>query len=147
MVDENGEKLGDMERDQAIAIAKERGLDLVLIAPQATPPVARILSWSKFKYEQSKKQRDNKGKKSELKEMWFKTNIAEGDIEHKLKKVKEFIAKGDRVKITVRGQGRITFADMRGTLDRVLNRTTEFAVTDGDAKSEGRNYTIYIKRK
>lgn len=146
-MDENGEKLGEMDRDQAIAMAKERGLDLVLLAPQATPPVARILSWSKFKYEQSKKQRDNKGKKSELKEMWFKTNIAEGDIEHKVKRVKEFITKGDRVKITVRGHGRITFADMRGTLDRVLAHTNEFSVTDGDAKSEGRNYTIFIKHK
>jgi translation initiation factor IF-3 len=147
VIDENGEKLGLLDRNTALAIAREKELDLVLISPTAKPPVARILSWTKFKYEQSRKKRENKGKKVEVKEMWFKPKIEEGDIAHKVSRIKEFITKGDRVKVTIRAQGRVTYTELRNTLARVMERIAEFATLDGDTKQEGRNISVFVKGK
>lgn len=147
IIDENGENLGEMSRDNALAIARERMLDLVLLSPNSNPPVARIMEWSKFKYEQSKKKKDNKGKKVEVKEMWFKPKIEPGDIEHKANKIKEFISKGDRVKITVRAQGRVGPQEIKNAMARILEPIKEFSLTDGEPKFEGRNYSVFIKSK
>lgn len=147
VIDADGTNLGQMSKIDALARAREQELDLVLIAPNLVPPVARILSWSKFKYEQSKKKKDNKGHKSETKEMWFKPKIEEGDIAHKLKRVKEFIEKGDRVKITVKVKGRVLREQVIETMERIKRAVSEFAEVEGNPKFEGRNFTAFIKRK
>jgi translation initiation factor IF-3 len=88
VIDENGENLGVLQTSVALEMAKQRELDLVLISPVAVPPVAKIVSWSKYKFDLSKKKKAQKGKTSEQKGMWIKPFIDEADLAHKLKRVK-----------------------------------------------------------
>lgn len=146
LINSNGENVGVVPRDEALQMAKAQELDLVLISPRAEPPVAKIMEWSKFKYEQNKKKRDAKGKKTEVKEMWFKPKIEQGDIDHKLKRVKEFLQEGDRVKLTIKAKGRVNYIDLKTTMDKVLASLGDSAITDGFPRSEGRNLAVFVKK-
>lgn len=108
VVTNEGENLGVLSTNEALQRARQEGLDLVVIAEKAKPPVAKILDFNKFLYEENKKSSASKAKakKSELKEFRFGPSIGTGDIEQRIKRAKEFIEGGDRVKITVQLRGR-----------------------------------------
>lgn len=148
VVTEDGESLGVLDRNTALERARQADTDLILISPQAQPPVAKIISWSKFKYEQSKKQKKaSKNKGGGLKEMWFKPNIEMGDMEHKISRVKEFLKDGDKVKVTIRSQRGATREKMAETMSKVIEMLNSDADLDGDRKQEGRNIIAFFKHK
>ncbi len=108
LVDEEGQNAGVVPTKEALSRAREKELDLVLISEKANPPVAKILKYSKFLYDERKKQASSKTKstKSETKEVIFGPNIGDGDLQMRIDRTKEFIAEGHRVKIIVRLRGR-----------------------------------------
>ncbi|MFW5702474.1 MAG: translation initiation factor IF-3 [Candidatus Dojkabacteria bacterium] len=147
VVQDDGKKLGILSREDALRLAKDQEKDLVEIVPQAKPPVAKIIEWSKFKYDQQKKKKAQKSKSQEQKELWFKANIEEGDINHKLKKVEEFIKKGQRVKLTVRRKGRVPKERFIALMEILLSKTEEYADVLTPAKFEGGNYAAVVGPK
>ncbi len=149
VIDEAGENLGVLKKDKALAIAQERELDLILINPKADPPVAKITSWSKYKYDESKKKKGQKGKTSSTKGMWIKPYIEEGDLTHKLKRVETFLEDGDKVKLEIRpAKGRYTDnTKMQEVAKNIVERIAEFGELEGNVKREGRNLSLYIKPK
>lgn len=137
-----------MDKFEALKIAQERELDLIEISPKANPPVAKIMSWSKFKYEQGKKQKEqHKNKAAEMKEMWFKAFIEEGDLQHKLKKVEEFLAKKHPVKLTIRAKGRVTREHMNGLIKRILEILADKCEVDGNIRYDRFNISVIVRPK
>ena len=108
VLDEDGAQLGIMSGRDALAIAEEKNLDLVLISPTAKPPVCKIMNYGKFKYETVKKEKENKKNQKvvELKEVWLSATIDVGDLNTKAKQAKKFIENGDRVRVSIRLRGR-----------------------------------------
>ena len=108
LIRDEGEHQGIMPTLEALEIAREQGLDLVEVAPQAVPPVVKILNYGKFKFENEKKVRDSKKKQKllKLKEIRMQPKIDEHDIDFKSKHIKDFLADGNKVKVTVRFRGR-----------------------------------------
>ena len=108
VINEEGAQIGVMKTSQALALAQEHGLDLVEISPQAVPPVAKLIDFAKFKYQQQKAlaQQKKKAKKTEVKTIWLSVRISEHDMQIKAKKVGEFLTDGDMVKIELRMRGR-----------------------------------------
>lgn len=108
VVDDKGVQLGVISKDEAVRKAREAGLDLVLVAPNAKTPVAKIVNFAKFKYQQ--KQKDASGRKKskmvDIKEIRFTPFIAEGDYSQRMKKAKKFLEEGDKVRLTVKFVGR-----------------------------------------
>lgn len=104
VIGENGENLGVLSKSEALSIAKDAELDLILIAGQAKPPVCRIQSWEAFKYQHKKKEKEIKknAKRIKIKELNIATKIAENDLTRKIEKMKEIIATGDQVKFRIR---------------------------------------------
>lgn len=145
VIDENGENLGFLSKFDALNIAKERELDLVLVSPNSERPVARIVDWAKFRYEKSKKLRKNKGKAVEIKEWWFKPNIGDRDMDLKLEKVKKFLSKGGNAKLTVKYVHKTPFEAMRETFDKLSTRYIEFAKPVGEMSKEGRNLSVIVR--
>ncbi|KXK26523.1 MAG: Translation initiation factor IF-3 [candidate division WS6 bacterium OLB20] len=145
VIDADGTQLGEIDTEKALAIARERELDLIEVAPNANPPVAKIYDWSKFKYQQDKKRKENKSKSIEQKEMWFKSFIDTGDMLHKIKKVKEFLEKKHPVKITIRGKGRVTRDHMYQVMDEILAELEGYIKYDGRPKLSGRNMSLIVR--
>jgi len=108
VIDEDGAQLGIMSSYEALRIAEDKGLDLVKISPQLVPPVCKIMDYGKFKFDQSKKQKEAKKnqKVNELKEMWLSMTIEKHDLETKAKLVNNFLIGGDKVKVSIRMKGR-----------------------------------------
>lgn len=108
VIDEEGKQLGILSRNEALAIAKERELDLVEISPDAKPPVAKIVDWGKFNYQKTKQANKNKkaAKALEMKQMRFGLKIGDHDLDIKMGKVKKFLEAGHKVKITIFYRGR-----------------------------------------
>ncbi len=108
VIDDKGEQLGVMATDQALQIAEQRGLDLVEVAPGASPPVTRILDYGKFKYEQSKRESEGRKKQARvlLREVKMKPNIGQHDLDFKARTAAKLLRAGDKVKITIRFRGR-----------------------------------------
>ena len=108
VIGESGEQLGVMTLGDAIQMARQQELDLVEVSPNADPPVARMLDYGKLRYLYSKKERESRKsqKSTELREVRFRPNIGQHDLDAKLRKVKEFIGDGAKVKLTVRFRGR-----------------------------------------
>jgi len=146
VIDNEGENLGVISKEEALQIARDQGLDLVLISPNDEIPVAKIIDWSKFKYLKSKKSK-NKGKSVTIKEWWFNPNIEDRDIEYKLNNVKKFIEKGGKVKITIKPKKRVGLELMYETLNRIIAKSEEFADKASDINREGRNISIFLKNK
>lgn len=146
VIDEVGEQVGILSRNEALQRAREAGLDLIEVSPKATPPVARIESWSKFKYDLGKKERlakkTNKG--NTMKEMWFSPTIGEGDLEHKLKRVREFLEERHIVKLTIKIPGRINPQMGRDLMTKITEDLKEDGITEG-VKFEGKNITQLIR--
>jgi translation initiation factor IF-3 len=140
VLDEDKKPLGVLPTSQAIQMARERGLDLVEIAPTAQPPVCRIMDYGKFLYEQHKKDHEAKKhqKQIQLKEIKFRPKISVHDYDFKMKHVKRFLGEGNKVKITVMLRGRERQKPELGlqVLDRVRADLKDLATQDGSARKQ-----------
>lgn len=148
VIDPEGLQLGVLSKAEALQKAQALGLDLIEIAANATPPVARILDFQKFRYDESKKERVAKrnAQAVELKEIWLSPRIAEHDLEVRTKKADEFLKKGNKVKFTVKFRGREMGHPEAGhkVLGQILSFFGERVMVDREAKFEGRNLTTII---
>ena len=147
----DGEQLGIMTVDEALAAADARGLDLVEVAPMARPPVCRIMDFGKFKFEQAKAERAAKKKQRsiDLKEIKFRPGIDDHDFDFKCRHAKEFLAEGNKVKVTMMFRGRQMAHPELGrlVLDRVAEVLAEVGKVEQDAKLEGKNMTMLMTPK
>lgn len=148
VIDENGEKLGQMSRDEALNIASEKDLDLVLVSANSENPVCKIMNYGKHKFEQAKKEKESKKKQKALavKEIRVTPNIEEHDFGFKSKNAKKFLEDGNKVKITVRFRGReVNYAKMG---EEVLNKFTgelaDVATLEKKPLLEGKNMFIIL---
>ncbi len=151
VIGENGEQLGIMPVKDAMKLAEEAGVDLVKIAPTATPPVCRIVDYGKFKYEQMRKEKEAKKKQHvvEIKEIRLSPNIDTNDLNTKMAAARKFLTKGDRVKVTLRFRGR-EMAHMQTTkhiLDDFAEGLADIAVIEKAPKVEGRSMTMFLTGK
>ena len=133
---------------KAREVAKERGYDIVEVAPQTSPPVCRLIDYGKFMYEQTKKEREARKKQKQitLREVRFRPKIGEHDIEFKIRTVKKLLDEGDKVKLTILFRGReITHPDLGKALrDRVVEEMGENAVVEKTAGMEGKRMIMII---
>lgn len=151
MVDENGEQLGILQLRDALRVAAERNLDLVEVAPTARPPVCRIMDFGRFKYEQSKRDREARKKQHivSIKEVRMTPKIEDHDFSVKTKNAEKFLRDGDKVKVTVRFRGReIVHADIaRKLLQELAATVTEVGAVEREPKVEGRNMIMILTPK
>lgn len=149
LIDENGSFVGIMPTSQALNIAREKELDLIEVAPNANPPVCKITSWSKFKYEYTKKNKKSTNKGSQIKEIWLKPMTGVGDLDHKVRKIKEFLDNKCKVKITVKPgkDRRLDKSFYFEQIDRVLEMLGGCAEFEIPPKMEGKCVYAIIKRK
>jgi translation initiation factor IF-3 len=151
MVISEGKSLGVMSRDDALKLAMEKGLDLVLIAPTSEPPVAKILDYNKFLYEERKKKSQAKAhsKKSELKELRISSSMGEGDVKTRIERAKEFILEGNRVKVSayLRGREAAYPEFVFEKFAKITKELEEVAKPEGDIKQNGKEISIvYVKK-
>ncbi len=146
-----GEQLGIMPPAQALRIAEEQSLDLVKISPQATPPVCKLMNYGKFRFEQSKREKEARKNQHvvEIKEIRMSPGIDIGDFNTKLRNAQKFIAEGNRVKVSVRFRGReMAHTEIgRDLLSRFAEQCKEVANLDRPAKLEGRMMSIFLSPK
>ena len=146
-----GEQLGVMSIRDAQRIADEAEMDLVLIAPTAKPPVCRVVDYGKFCYEQKRKDKEAKKKQHvvEIKEIRLSPNIDTNDLNTKINAARKFLAKGDRVKMTLRFRGRemAHMANSKHILDDIAEELSEVAVVEKAPKVEGRTMTMFLAVK
>jgi translation initiation factor IF-3 len=147
----DGEQLGILEVEQALRIAEEQNLDLVEVAPMARPPVARIMDYGKFKFEQAKQARVAKKKQHviQLKEVKFRPGIDEHDFETKTRHARRFLEEGNKVKVTLMFRGRqITHPELgRAVVSRVAQELSDLAKVESDARLEGKAMTMILTPK
>ncbi len=148
VIDANGDQLGIMSSRQALEIAAERQLDLVKIAPQAKPPVCRIMDYGKFKFEQSKKEKEARKNQKviNIKEIRFSPTIEEHDLNVKARNGQKFLQDGDKVKVTIRFRGREVDHAAFGqkALERFYDIVKDDCVVEKPAKLEGRNMIMVL---
>ena len=148
IIDDEGHKLGVTPILQALEMARERGLDLVEVAPNANPPVCRVLDYGKFKYEQAKKEREahKHQKQATLREVRFKPKIGTHDVDFKTKVVKKLLEGGDKVKVSVMFRGReITHPEIgRELLLRIAGNLKDAAIVERQPSMEGRFMNMYL---
>ncbi|MEL7603456.1 MAG: translation initiation factor IF-3 [Bacillota bacterium] len=148
LIDENGEQMGVVANDVAQALAEERGLDLVKIAPQANPPVCKFMDYGKYRFDLSKREKDQRKnqKTVDIKEVRLSATIDLHDLEVKAKSCTKFLQQGDKVKVSIRFRGRqathgeIGLQVMRDFYELVK----ELGVIDRPAKQEGRNMYMVL---
>lgn len=148
VVDQNGEQLGVMSSRDALALAEERQLDLVKIAPQARPPVCKLMDYGKYRFEQSKKEREfrKNQKVITVKEVRLSATIEDHDIDVKFKNAVKFLKDGNKVKVTIRFRGRqITHSEIgRQVMNEFAERIKEYGTVDKAPRIEGRNMSMFI---
>ena len=145
---DDGEQFGIISRDEALKIAEEKGLDLVLVSPDAKPPVAKIMDYGKHKYQQEKKKKEARKnqKKIEVKEVKFSCKIADNDIAYKVKHAREFLEQGKHVKLRVFLRGREMANPEWGVevLNRVWPMLEDIGNLESKPKQEGRYINMYV---
>ena len=151
LVGSDGEQLGIMSSREAQKIADEAGLDLVKIAPNAKPPVCKVIDYGKYRYEMARKEKDAKKKQKivELKEIRLSPNIHVNDLNTKMSAARKFLAKGNKVKITLRFRGR-EMAHMNSSkhiLDDFAENLADVAVVEKAPKVEGRSIGMVLAEK
>ena len=151
VIGENGEKLGVLNLRDALEIVEEKKLDLVLVAPNAKPPVCKIMNYGKYKFEQAKKEKEAKKKQKtlEIKEIRITPNIEEHDFGFKAKNARKFFQEGNKVKITVRFRGREVNNSKAGevVLNKFIENLEDISIVEKKPKLEGRNmFTILAKK-
>ena len=148
VIDEEGNQVGVMKTADALAFAQERELDLVEVAPEARPPVCRVLDYSKYKYEQAQKLKAARKHQQQItvREIKFRPKIAEHDYDTKKHHVERFLRHKDKVKVTIMFRGREVTHPERGTaiLDRLAEELTEIGVVEQRPMQEGRNMTMLM---
>ncbi|MDX1766236.1 MAG: translation initiation factor IF-3 [Candidatus Saccharimonadales bacterium] len=150
VIDEDGSQLGVLSKSDALRRADEAGLDLVEVSPNANPPVARIVDWGKYNYQKTKQAQKNKKKQkaAELKQIRFGLKIGEHDLDIKLKKVREFLEDGHKVKISAFFKGREMAHKEIGyeLLDKVVKKIEDIAVVETEPQMAGRHLSILVRR-
>ncbi|MBE0514062.1 MAG: translation initiation factor IF-3 [Sulfurimonas sp.] len=145
---DGAESLGIISIDEAMQKANELGLDLVLIAPDAKPPVAKIMDYGKFRYQEEKKQKEQRKNqvKIDVKEIKLSVKIAENDIAYKVKHAREFLEEGKHVKFRVflRGREMANPSAAKDVLLRIWPMVEDVGVMDKEPKFEGRYYNMYV---
>ena len=148
LVGEDGKQIGVIKTSEALAYAQERDLDLVEVAPDARPPVCRVLDYSKFKYEQAQKLKAARKHQQQItiREIKFRPKIAQNDYDTKKGHVKRFLLGRDRVKVTIMFRGREVTHPERGTalLDKLAGELSEIAVVEQHPIQDGRNMTMML---
>jgi len=151
VVGEDNEALGVMKRVEAQEMADTKNLDLVLIAPQGNPPVCRIMDYGKFRFEQSKREKEQRKsqKHVELKEVRMSLNIGDNDFNTKVGSALKFLKSGDKVKVTIRFKGREMTHPKLGEklMVRFVDACAELGVSEKPSKFEGRNLNIILAPK
>lgn len=151
VIGEDGSQLGIMDIAEARRLAEEAGVDLVKIAPNAKPPVCRIVDYGKFKYEQTRKEKDAKKKQKvvEIKEIRLSPNIDTNDLNTKTANARKFLEKGNRVKVTLRFRGRemAHMAQSKHILDDFAEALADVATVDKAPKVEGRAMSMFLAEK
>jgi translation initiation factor IF-3 len=152
LIDEEGEQLGVVPTNQALAQAKEKGLDLVEVSPNASPPVCKLIDYGKYKFETEKKNRESKKKQKQvkLKEIRMQPKIESHDLAFKTKHVLEFLEEGNKVKVTIRFRGReLAHTEIgRNVLLKVLDNLGEESHTvDRAPTMEGRFMYMLLSPK
>jgi translation initiation factor IF-3 len=148
LIDEEGTQLGIVSLREALTLAEQRGLDLMEVAPNAVPPVCRIVDYGKFRYEQTKKDREARKnqKQAELKEVRLKPKTDDHDLEVKAKQARKFLLAGDKVKFTVRFRGREIFhPDIgREMLEQMAEELRDVATVEQRPLMEGRALSLLL---
>ena len=151
LIGPDGAQLGIVSSREAFAKAQEAGLDLVRIAPQAKPPVCKIIDYGKYRYELSRKEKEAKKKQKtiDIKEVRLSPNIDTNDLKTKVNAARKFLSKGDRVKVTLRFRGRemAHMASSKHVLDEFAEQLTDVAVVEKAPKIEGRSMTMFLSEK
>ena len=151
VISEAGEQLGIMSAREAMKLAEEAQLDLVKIAPKAQPPVCKIIDYGKYKYELARKEKEarKKQKTVEVKEVRLSPNIDTNDLNTKVNNAKKFLAKGNKVKVTLRFRGRemAHVQQSKHILDDIAQMLADVAVVEKPAKLEGRNMSMVLTEK
>jgi len=148
VIDEEGQQVGVLLTRDALEMARSRGLDLVEVAPNAIPPVCRLMDYGKYRYEQSQKERESRRNQHivELKEIRLQPKIAGHDLDTKGRQGQKFLDAGDKVKFTVRFRGReMAHPEIgKGLLDRLAEQMRSYGTIEQPARMEGRTMTMYI---
>ncbi|SFT42109.1 bacterial translation initiation factor 3 (bIF-3) [Lachnospiraceae bacterium XBD2001] len=151
LIGSDGEQLGIMSAKEAMKLAEEAELDLVKIAPNAKPPVCKIIDYGKYRYELARKEKEAKKKQKivEVKEIRLSPNIEENDLNTKMNNARKFLTKGNKVKITLRFRGR-EMAHMQASkhiLDDIATALADVAVVEKPSKVEGRSISMILAEK
>ncbi len=148
MIDETGQQLGIMPPPAALAIAKQKGLDLVEISPTAVPPVCRIMDFGKYQYQEQKRSREAKKHQRviEVKEIKFRPKVDEHDYDFKKKHIERFLADGDKVKATIFFRGReMAHPEIgRRILERLIGELSDVAIAEAAPRQEGNQMHVIL---
>ncbi|HEY8347421.1 MAG TPA: translation initiation factor IF-3 [Symbiobacteriaceae bacterium] len=151
LISETGEQLGVFSSREALRIAQERGLDLVEVAPNAKPPVCRIMDYGKYKYEQSKREREARKKQKvvTIKEVKMRPNIEDHDFDVRRRQAEQFLRDGDKIKATIMFRGReVVHAELgKAVLDRLLESVKDLCIVERSPKLEGKNMVMILAPK
>ncbi|GAB7388589.1 translation initiation factor IF-3 [Bacillaceae bacterium] len=151
LIGPDGEQIGVKPLREALQIAQDMNLDLVNVAPNAKPPVCRIMDYGKYKYEQSKKEKEARKNQKviNVKEVRLSPTIEEHDFQTKLRNVEKFLTKGDKVKLTIRFRGRaITHAELgQEVLERLAKQVEHISEVERKPKIEGRSMIMILAPK
>ena len=151
MIDPEGNQIGVIPTYKALATARDFGLDLVEVSPNAIPPVCKIMDYGRYKYELTKKRQEAKKKQTtfQLKEIKVRPKTGDHDLKTKINHIKKFLDKKDKVKVTVMFRGReITLAQLgRDVLERIAQETEEFSAVEQPPKFEGRTMVMVLAPK
>ena len=151
MIGGSGEQLGIMTRQEALKLAEDAGVDLVEISPNVDPPVPKIVDWGKYQYQKMKEQQKNRksSKQSELKQMRFGLKIGSGDLDIKLRKIREFLSDGHKVRIQIFYRGREMAHKELGydMINKIATMLEDDAVVEQKPQMAGRNLSIVIRSK
>lgn len=151
LIDENGEQMGVVQTVVALRIADERGLDLVKIAPTAVPPVCKIMDYGKYRFDQSKREKEQRKNQTvvEMKEVQLSATIDKHDLEVKAKACSRFLQDGNKVKVSIRFRGRQAAHGDIGldVMNTFFELVRDIAVIERPAKQEGRNMYMFLAPK
>ena len=151
LIDEEGKKLGIMPTKEALAIAEEKNLDLVMVSNNTDAPVCKIMNYGKYKFEQSKKEKESRKKQKtvELKEVRITPGIEEHDFNFKAKNARKFIEGGSKVKITVKFRGReLNYTKLgEATLNKFIEELSDVATAEKRPVLEGKNMFVILSQK
>jgi translation initiation factor IF-3 len=148
LIDENGGQLGVQTLPNALSIATERDLDLVEVAPDASPPVCRIMDYRRHQYEEQQRKKESRKKTTQVvvKEMKFRPKIDIHDYMTKMRHVERFLSEGNKVKLTIMFRGREMAHPELGLriLERIADEVSEYAIVDSSPRQDGRNMTMVL---